>query len=137
MPELPEVETTLRGIAPHLTGARIARLLVRERRLAYFGSLDGFPSLDSDCDLPLPPIQCLDGGTIFSQEAQAYVQAVSLAEVDAAQSLLPPGGSESPDDPFYAVNVEGWVRGQLHPAPLSRSAVEPCVVSRQQLLGSD
>jgi len=33
MPELPEVETTLRGIAPYVTGARIARLLVRERRL--------------------------------------------------------------------------------------------------------
>jgi formamidopyrimidine-DNA glycosylase len=35
MPELPEVETTLRGIAPHLQGQRIERLLVRERRLRY------------------------------------------------------------------------------------------------------
>ncbi|EXJ17147.1 bifunctional DNA-formamidopyrimidine glycosylase/DNA-(apurinic or apyrimidinic site) lyase [Imhoffiella purpurea] len=33
MPELPEVETTLRGIRPHLEGRRIARLLVREPRL--------------------------------------------------------------------------------------------------------
>lgn len=33
MPELPEVETTLRGIAPHLAGQRIERLVVRERRL--------------------------------------------------------------------------------------------------------
>ena len=33
MPELPEVETTLRGIAPYLTGTRIIRLLVRDRRL--------------------------------------------------------------------------------------------------------
>jgi len=33
MPELPEVETTLRGVAPYLTGARIERLEVRERRL--------------------------------------------------------------------------------------------------------
>jgi formamidopyrimidine-DNA glycosylase len=33
MPELPEVETTLRGIAPQLRGARIERLEVRERRL--------------------------------------------------------------------------------------------------------
>lgn len=33
MPELPEVETTLRGIAPHLTGHRIEELRVRERRL--------------------------------------------------------------------------------------------------------
>jgi formamidopyrimidine-DNA glycosylase len=35
MPELPEVETTLRGLSPHLLGARIERLLVRERRLRY------------------------------------------------------------------------------------------------------
>ncbi len=33
MPELPEVETTLRGIRPHLEGRRIARLIVREARL--------------------------------------------------------------------------------------------------------
>ena len=35
MPELPEVETCLRGIAPKLQGATITRLLVRERRLRY------------------------------------------------------------------------------------------------------
>jgi formamidopyrimidine-DNA glycosylase len=35
MPELPEVETTLRGIAPHLQGGRIAALMVRQRRLRY------------------------------------------------------------------------------------------------------
>lgn len=33
MPELPEVETTLRGIRPHLQGRRVERLLVREARL--------------------------------------------------------------------------------------------------------
>jgi len=35
MPELPEVETTLRGIAPYLRGTCIDRLLVRERRLRW------------------------------------------------------------------------------------------------------
>jgi formamidopyrimidine-DNA glycosylase len=35
MPELPEVETTLRGIAPHLAGACITHLCVREPRLRY------------------------------------------------------------------------------------------------------
>ena len=35
MPELPEVETALRGIAPHLIGRRILRLLARERRLRW------------------------------------------------------------------------------------------------------
>ncbi|WP_295390371.1 bifunctional DNA-formamidopyrimidine glycosylase/DNA-(apurinic or apyrimidinic site) lyase [uncultured Thiodictyon sp.] len=33
MPELPEVETTLRGIRPHLAGRQIERLVVREHRL--------------------------------------------------------------------------------------------------------
>ncbi|MGQ9658747.1 MAG: bifunctional DNA-formamidopyrimidine glycosylase/DNA-(apurinic or apyrimidinic site) lyase [Thermochromatium sp.] len=33
MPELPEVETTLRGIQPHVEGRRITRLIVREARL--------------------------------------------------------------------------------------------------------
>jgi formamidopyrimidine-DNA glycosylase len=35
MPELPEVETTRRGIAPHLTGRRVESLKVRERRLRW------------------------------------------------------------------------------------------------------
>jgi formamidopyrimidine-DNA glycosylase len=35
MPELPEVETTCRGIAPYLQGQRVSRVLVRERRLRW------------------------------------------------------------------------------------------------------
>ncbi|RTK97478.1 MAG: bifunctional DNA-formamidopyrimidine glycosylase/DNA-(apurinic or apyrimidinic site) lyase [Lysobacterales bacterium] len=35
MPELPEVETTRRGIAPHLLGRTIARVIVREPRLRW------------------------------------------------------------------------------------------------------
>ncbi len=35
MPELPEVETTCRGIAPHLTGRRITEVTVREPRLRW------------------------------------------------------------------------------------------------------
>ncbi len=35
MPELPEVETTLRGLAPHLVGRRIAGVTVRDRRLRW------------------------------------------------------------------------------------------------------
>ena len=35
MPELPEVETTRRGIAPHLTGQRIERVILRETRLRW------------------------------------------------------------------------------------------------------
>lgn len=35
MPELPEVETTRRGLAPHLAGRRIARCHVRDARLRW------------------------------------------------------------------------------------------------------
>ena len=35
MPELPEVETTRRGIEPHVTGRRITRLAVHEPRLRW------------------------------------------------------------------------------------------------------
>ena len=35
MPELPEVETTCRGIAPHLLGRRIEAVRIRERRLRW------------------------------------------------------------------------------------------------------
>jgi formamidopyrimidine-DNA glycosylase len=35
MPELPEVETTLRGIAPHLQGARVQEAVVRNAQLRW------------------------------------------------------------------------------------------------------
>lgn len=35
MPELPEVETTLRGIEPHLMGQKIAHVVVRDPRLRW------------------------------------------------------------------------------------------------------
>jgi DNA-formamidopyrimidine glycosylase len=35
VPELPEVETTRRGIEPHVVGRRISRLLVHDRRLRW------------------------------------------------------------------------------------------------------
>lgn len=35
MPELPEVETSRRGIEPHIVGSTIARVVIRERRLRW------------------------------------------------------------------------------------------------------
>jgi formamidopyrimidine-DNA glycosylase len=40
MPELPEVETTLRGVSPHLVGRRIREVIVRDRRLRWPVSAD-------------------------------------------------------------------------------------------------
>lgn len=35
MPELPEVETTLRGLAPHLTGQRVANVIIYQPQLRW------------------------------------------------------------------------------------------------------
>jgi formamidopyrimidine-DNA glycosylase len=35
MPELPEVETTLRGLAPHLTGQQVRNVIIRNPRLRW------------------------------------------------------------------------------------------------------
>ncbi|MEO6423431.1 MAG: DNA-formamidopyrimidine glycosylase family protein, partial [Candidatus Nitrotoga sp.] len=35
MPELPEVETTLRGLGPHLVGQRIADVVIRTSHLRW------------------------------------------------------------------------------------------------------
>jgi formamidopyrimidine-DNA glycosylase len=40
MPELPEVETSRRGIEPHLTGQAIVDVTIRERRLRWPVSQD-------------------------------------------------------------------------------------------------
>ena len=35
MPELPEVETTLRGITPHISHKTIRQVIVRQRKLRW------------------------------------------------------------------------------------------------------
>lgn len=45
MPELPEVETTRLGLLPHVRGQRIARVIVRERRLRWPVPPDFAPGL--------------------------------------------------------------------------------------------
>ena len=101
-----------------------ARRQVTQRKLGYYQSLDGFPSLDETHDLNYPPLRCVDGQTIVSQAAEAYTQWVPLDDVDAARSILPIGPSERLESPMRTVNYESWARGELHPAPLSREAVE-------------
>jgi acyl-homoserine lactone acylase PvdQ len=101
--------------------------------LGFCQSLDGFPSVDPELDLPMPNLVCTDGATVFSQAAQAYVQWVPLGNVDGAKSLLPPGHSERADAPSRTVNVEGWSKGQLHAAPITREAVEAVMVSKTDL----
>jgi penicillin G amidase len=121
------------GGAPETWNAA-ARRQVTERNLGCYVSLDGFPTLDEDLDMSLPALRCVDGATVFSQGAQAYVQWVPLAAVDTARSLLPPGSSEWPDDPMRTVNVKSWANGELHPAPISREVVQRFAKQSKTLL---
>ncbi len=57
MPELPEVETTRRGIAPHLVGRRIAAATVRRQRLRW--------------PVPIAALERLSGHTITGVDRRA------------------------------------------------------------------
>ncbi len=65
MPELPEVETTRRGIAPHLVGARVLGLAIRQPKLRW----------------PIPPelIDALPGQRIEAVERRAKYLLVHAA----------------------------------------------------------
>ncbi len=101
-----------------------AREAVRKRRLEYYESLHGFPTPDRAEALAVPSLTCLDGGTIGCQTAQAYTQWVPLHDPDLAQGILPIGQSERPDHASRTSTLELWGESRLHPAPLSREAVE-------------
>jgi penicillin amidase len=103
------------------------------RTLGWFDSLDGFGSLDPDQNLTLPGITCLDGQTIHSQGAQSYTQWVPLDDVDAAKTICPIGHSDRPDSPYRTSTMTLWGEGKLHPAPLSRTAVNK-ILSQQTVL---
>jgi len=104
-----------------------------QQRMGYFDSLDGLGTLDAQGDLRPPDLSCVDGATIRSQAGQSYTQYVPLHDVDSAMSLLPPGHGERTDDPYRTSTVKLWEKGQLHPAPLSREAVEKIAAERVTL----
>jgi len=102
----------------------LARREVLRRRMGWFESLDGFGPVDRAGGLTCPALTCVDGGTIRSQAAQSYTQYVPLGDVDAAMSILPPGHSDRADDPLRTSTMTLWEKDKLHPAPLSRKAIE-------------
>ena len=78
MPELPEVETTCRGIAPYLTGRRVVELVIRQPRLRW--------------PIPAALRRALPGQKIENVERRAkYI----LAHTEAGSALLHLGMSGS------------------------------------------
>jgi hypothetical protein len=80
-----------------------------------------------------PELTCLDGQTIKSQGGQSYTQWVPLHDPDAAQTICPIGHSERTDSRYRTSTMTLWGEAKLHPAPLSRAAVERLVVERKVL----
>jgi acyl-homoserine lactone acylase PvdQ len=122
----------LYGADPKQWSAR-AREELRRRRAGFFTGLDGLASLDPQRDLQFPDLYCVDSATILSQGGETYTQWVPLHDPDAARTLLPLGPSESPASPWRAASLDAWARGELHPAPLGRKAVEALAPRRVRL----
>lgn len=101
--------------------------------LGWFESLDGFGTLDMTQDLPSPRLDCVDGQTLHSQAGQSYTQWVPLHDVDSAQTLCPIGHSDQPGSRFRSSTLELWAEARLHPAPLSREAVDRIAADRLRL----
>jgi len=87
------------------------------------------PLLDPALELQSPSLPCPQVGTIWSQAGNSYTQIVDLADIDSSRTILPPGISEDPASPFHKDQIEMWVAGTTHPAPLSRNRVEEIAVS--------
>ena len=104
-------------------------------KLSWFDSLDGFGSLDESGDLWQAEIAVLDGQTLHSQAAQSYTQWVPLDNPDAAQTICPIGHSDRRDSPYRTSTMKLWEKAELHPAPLSRAAVDKIAVTRTVLSG--
>ncbi|MBM4090831.1 MAG: penicillin acylase family protein [Planctomycetes bacterium] len=110
-----------------------AQEAVRQRRLGYYESLDSFPALDRAEAVAFPALSRIDGGTIGCQTAQSYTQWVPLHDPDLALSILPIGQSERPEHASRTSTLDLWSESRLHPAPLSRAAVEKWAISRRIL----
>jgi penicillin amidase len=113
-------------------GQPAAREAARTVAIPYQRTLPhNLPVVDASLDFTSPPLACLDTGTLWSQPGNLYSQIVDLSDVDNARSMIAPGNAE--DGPFRTNQVDLWVRGTLHPAPLSRARVEALGVKAESL----
>lgn len=101
--------------------------------IQYQNNLENLGSLDSRQDLTSPELVCKHTSTILSQHGNSYSQNVRFDDVDASLSVMPPGISENPQDPFFADQIPIWSSGELHEAPLSRERIEEMLTSVTEL----
>ncbi len=127
MPELPEVETTRRGIAPSLRGRRIVRVVVRERRLRW-PLPRGFERRVAGCRVTAVLrrakylLVVMDGGTLIvhlgmSGSLRVLRQRQPAAAHDHVDFVLDSGRCLRFNDPRRFGSVH-WVRGDALQHPL-------------------
>lgn len=92
------------------------------------------PVVDPSLDIVSPPLACLNQDTIWSQPGNLYTQIVDLWDVDNSRSMIAPGNAEDEAGPFRTSQIDLWVKGTTHPAPLSRARVEALGGSRMELI---
>ena len=91
------------------------------------------PVVDASLDIVSPPLTCLDQGTIWSQPGNLYTQIVDLSDVDNSRCMIAPGNAEDAASGFRANQIDIWVQGTTHAAPLSRDKIEALTVTRTTL----
>ncbi len=95
-------------------------------------ALIGLPGLGSE-QAESVSLQCLLGGTVWSQSAQSYTQWVDLSNVDGSAAMMPLGNTENVASEFAQSQSGLWASGELRAAPLSISAIEAITQSTQEL----
>ena len=91
------------------------------------------PALDPKGDLVSPPLSCVVGSTIWSQQGNCYTQIVDLGDIDNSRSIMPPGNSEIIASKHQADQVDLWAKGRTRPAPLSRKKIDALAESTVKL----
>jgi penicillin amidase len=91
----------------------------------YFDTLyERYGSLYTAYDQVYGPVNAPNAMTIWSDRGMAHGCFVDYQDVDDAESITPFGGSEHRDSPHFNDQVGLWRAGQLHPAPITRAAVD-------------
>jgi len=74
------------------------------------------------------------GGSLFAQTSGAsYRQILDLADWDRSVMTNVPGESGDPRSRHYADLLDSWARGEYHPMPYTRKAVEAATIERLHL----
>ena len=134
MPELPEVETTCRGIAPHVTGRWIRRLAVHDRRLRWPVAAD-LPRWAKDQQIT----RRAAARQVHRHGSGTRLAADCIWACRAAMRMLPASTARETHDHFDVKLDSGWTLrfndprrfGSLHHGKADVRIIRCCGISRR------